>query len=181
MRETTANLSLTRRMRGVRRWRARLALAAALLLGGSMPEFAQGAATLTNNDLRAVVVYAFSHHDDLGAYKGRHLRVTGVFAHIDHADDFAASLRTNNTRLFEVVIIDQLVMPMGIANIYVACLLPKDHPFGKIADALPLGKEPAEFEKTMFWLEGNIDYVHYENRPADAQLNLKPGCTVTKR
>jgi hypothetical protein len=175
------DIPFRRRLPLARRWWALFVAPAFVLLCRVPPAMAQSAATLGNDDLRAVLIYGLAHHNDAGPYKGRHIRVTGLFTHIDHGDDYSATLRAGNARSFDVVIIDHIAMPLGVSNVYVSCLLPRTHPYARLADAVPAGKEPSELDKSLFSLEGDIDSLIIQQRPADAQINLKLGCAVAKR
>ena len=151
------------------------------LTGLGLPAIAQDKATLGGNHLSAIVVYANAHNGDVGAYKGRHFRVTGEFSHMDHSNDYAAGQRTDNARSFEIIVTSQVATPPGVDDIYVGCLLSKDHPYAKLADSFPLGQDPKEFSSSTFTLDGVIGDLDYEADAADAQLNLKRGCTVEKK
>jgi hypothetical protein len=100
---------------------------------------------------------------------------------MDHSNDYAAGQRTDNARSFEIIVTSQVATPPGVDDIYVGCLLSKDHPYAKLADSFPLGQDPKEFSSSTFTLDGVIGDLDYEADAADAQLNLKRGCTVEKK
>jgi hypothetical protein len=177
---TPANISLPRCFRFVRRWWVLAASSVFLLLSCLHSALAQDTAALGIGDVVSIVVYGMAHKSDVGIYKGRHVKVTGQFAHLDHFNDYAAAQRTDNARSFEIIVTNQLTPPHGVSDVYIACLLPKDHPYAKLADALPLGSDPAGFGNSSFSLEGDIDNLDYESDTGFAQINLKPGCAVVK-
>jgi hypothetical protein len=126
----------------------------------------------------AAIAAAATKQNGATPYIGKSFQITADFAHMDHHDDYAAGQRPDNARSFEVLLDPAPNWPHNVANIYVSCLLPATHPYSALADKYKLGDDPPEFSGT-FALSGTIADLDYDESHA-AQIDLAPGCTVTK-